>query len=352
VTYRPRLADRATRAAFGAMLALPAPTRHALAGRPHIIDGEPLDPDVVVGLRIIARTAAQPERTVAEARRQLARDAWVFGGKPEPVGAVEDLAIAGPGGPVPARLYRPATRAGTVAQPDLPLLLWFHGGGWVVGSIDSHDNLCRALCARAEVAVLNVGYRLAPEHPFPAAVEDCVAAFRWAAANAEALGVDAARLAVGGDSAGANLAAVVAQETSRDGATAPAFQVLVVPGVDFTGDRPSKGLFGAGYLLDRTTMDWYEELYLGDHRRDDPRCSPLLADDLSGLPPAHVAVAGFDPLRDEGIAYADALRAAGVDVSLRVHGDAIHAFLGTLVSELGRRGLSEVVGAIRMGLRV
>jgi acetyl esterase len=352
VSYRPRPADRAARAAFAALLGLPAPVRHAVARRPHIVDGEPLDPDVVLGLRVLGRAAAQPEPTVAEARRRLERDAWVFGGQPEAVGAVEDLTIAGPDGAIPVRLYRPATRAGTETQPDPPLLLWFHGGGWVVGSIDSHDSLCRAVCSRAEVAVLNVGYRLAPEHPFPAAVEDCVAAFRWAATNAESLGVDVARLAVGGDSAGGNLAAVVAQETSRDGGPAPAFQVLVVPAVDFSGDRPSKELFGTGYLLDRAKLDWYEDLYLGDHPRDDPRCSPLLAEDLSGLPPAYVAVAGFDPLRDEGIAYADALRAAGVEVSLRVHGDAVHPFLGTLVTELGQRALSEVVGAVRMGLRV
>ncbi len=353
MTYRPSVADRAMRAAFAGLLSLPAPVRHALARRPHIVDGEPLDPDVAVGLRLLGRAGAEVEEaSVEDSRRQIERDAWAFGGRPEQVGTVEDLAVPGPGGTIPARLYRPAARSGSEAPAEPPLLVWLHGGGWVVGSIDSHDALCRALCGRAEVAVLNVGYRLAPEHPFPAAVDDAVAAFTWAGENAAALGVDPERLAVGGDSAGGNLAAVVAQETSRGDGPAPALQVLIVPGVDFTEDRPSKELFATGYGLTRERIDWYENHYLGDHPRHDPRCSPLLAEDLSGLPPAYIAVGGFDPLRDEGIAYADALRAAGVDVTLRVHGDAVHALINVLVTDLGRRCLAELVGALRMGLRV
>ena len=350
--YEPTWPARLQRAASRALLGLPVPVRRLAAGRPHVVDGDPLDPDIAVGLRILSRTAGPglEERPVEDARRVLAEESWMFAGPPTPVGSVRDLSIPGPGGDVPARLYVPV-RSRALGDRPLGLLLWFHGGGWVLGDLDTHDAVCRALCAGAEVAVLSVGYRLAPEHRFPAAVEDCVAAFRWSHSHATELGVDPARVAVGGDSAGGNLSAVVAQVTTQDGGPAPAFQLLVVPATDFTVDRPSKALFATGYFLTTASMDWYEAQYLGSADRSDPRVSPLLGS-LAGLPPAYVAVGGFDPLRDEGIAYADALRAAGVRVTLRVHEDAVHPFINILTSQLGRRCVTEAVGALRVGLSV
>lgn len=350
--YSPTAADRAQRRAFAALLALPQATKRRVAGRPLVIDDGALDVDIQVGLKILSRTAGPEleERTVASARAVIEQESWLFAGRPSRVGEVRDLTVPTRGGGVPARLYRPAG----VPAGKLPLLIWFHGGGWVVGSIDSHDHVARAFCARAEVAVLNVGYRLAPEHPFPAGVEDAIDSFRWSHAAAAELGVDPTRIAVAGDSAGSNLAAVVSWVTTRDGGPAPAYQLLFAPATDVAHlDTTSYGLFHSGYFLTRTNIDWYIRHYLGNTGDpSDPLVSPLLAEDLSGLPPTHVAVAGFDVLRDEGEAYAARLAAAGVPVSLRRHRDAVHPFINILVTDLGQRALHEAVGALRVGLRI
>ena len=243
------------------------------------------------------------------------------GGKP-PVGAVEDVELPGPAGPLPARVYRPEAAAGA-----LPTIVYFHGGGWVIGDLDTHDDQCRRICSATNAVVLSVGYRLAPEHPFPAAPDDCLAATRWAAEHVAELGGDAGRIAVAGDSAGGNLAAVVAQAARDAGGPPLAAQLLIYPGVDFSGSGyPSRDENATGYFLTREDMEWFAGHYVAEPHRTDPRASPILADDLSGLPPAVVVTAEFDPLRDEGEAYADALERAGVTVVRRRYGGLIHGF--------------------------
>jgi acetyl esterase len=240
------------------------------------------------------------------------------------VGAVRELEVDGGEGPLAARLYTPQR---TVASADPPpLLVFLHGGGWVIGDLDSHDEPCRVLCRFADVAVLAVDYRLAPEHPFPAAVDDACAAFTWARKHAEARGADPARVAVGGDSAGGNLAAVVAQHLRGDVA-APSAQVLIYPGVDSSRRYPSRERFGTGLLLTDADMTWFDQHYTGGADASDPRRSPLLAPDLSGLAPAAVVTAAFDPLRDEGEAYAARLRESGVPVLAWRAPGLVHGFL-------------------------
>jgi acetyl esterase len=240
------------------------------------------------------------------------------------VEAVRDLAAAGPAGPIPLRLYR---GLGTAAGTPLPLLVYFHGGGWTVGDLDTHDIVCRTLANRARCAVIAVDYRMGPEHKFPAAVEDCVAATRWVAAQAVALGVDAARIAVGGDSAGGNLATVVAI-TLRDAGGPPlVFQALVYPATDQRMDAASHTSFAQGYLLTRDNMLWYRDNYLSSADYDDWRASPIRAADLARLPPAHIITAGYDPLRDEGRAYSERLVAAGVPVLYECFEGMAHGFL-------------------------
>jgi acetyl esterase len=247
---------------------------------------------------------------------------------------------------VPARLYEP------VNLPfGSPLLVYLHGGGWVVGDVETHDATCGYLARNAQVRVLSVGYRLAPEHRFPAAAEDAFTAFRFAVRNAEALGADSSAIAIGGDDAGANLAASVCLQATRKGPR-PVFQLLFYPMTDLTTRRRSRDLFGNGFLLTDDEIGWFLDHYCPDvDQRHDPRLSVLLADDLRGLPPTYVATAGFDPLRDEGNAFADRLRDAGVPVVKRQHDDLIHGFASFL--NLGtrfREAVSEAAGALRTGL--
>jgi len=229
-------------------------------------------------------------------------------------------------GEVPLRLVRPA---GTQAAQVLPVLVYFHGGGWTIGDLDTHDVLCRQLAQAAGAAVVSVDYRLGPEHRFPAAVDDCVAATRWVREQAAALGVDASRLAVGGDSAGGNLAAVVCLALREAGEPLPAFQLLIYPATDMRAVAPSHESNGRGYLLTRDSIAYYTGHYLGEDvaLRSDWRASPLLASDHRGLPPALVLTAGFDPLRDEGLQYANALSAAGVPAQYLCFERQIHGFI-------------------------
>ncbi len=241
---------------------------------------------------------------------------------PVDVAATEAIEIAGAQGPLAARVYRPQ------ADGPTPTLVFLHGGGFVVGSVESHDMQARLLCRDAEVTVLSVEYRLAPEHRFPAGVEDAVAATAWAAANIEQLGGDPARLAVGGDSAGGNLSAVAAQ-LLRGSDVRLSAQLLIYPSTHFAGDYPSRTENAEGYFLTGDVMGWFGLNYLPSFEViDDPRVSPLLHQDLSGLPPAVVATAQYDPLRDEGIAYGEALAAAGVSVINRCYDGMIHGFFG------------------------
>jgi acetyl esterase len=235
-----------------------------------------------------------------------------------------DLTIPGPDSPLRARHYRPA-----VAEAA-PLLLFFHGGGFVVGDIESHDGLCRMICRDAAIHVLSVDYRLAPEHPAPAAVDDCVAAYRWVRGHAAELGADPSRIGVGGESAGGNLAALVALRSREEGIRQPALQVLLYPLLDLSAQTRSRTLFADGFFLSKLEQERFLDLYLQrtDLAADDARVSPLKAADLSGLAPALVVTAGFDPLRDEGNEYAAALRSAGVTVDHRQFDALTHGFAG------------------------
>jgi acetyl esterase len=259
------------------------------------------------------------------------------------IAETRDLAIPGPGGAIPARLYRSAT-TGT-----LPVLVFFHGGGWVVGNIEGHDTVCRHLANRADCAVVSVDYRLGPEHKFPAAVEDCFAAAEWVANNAASLGVDPVRLAVGGDSAGGNLAAVVSLLARDKGAPRVACQVLIYPATDAAMRHDSIDRFAEGYVLTRSTMRWFYEQYLrSPEDAADWRVSPLLAPDLSDLPPAYVLTAGYDPLCDEGDAYAARLAAAGVAVTHRRFPGQVHGFaMNGRIIRAAETALDEVAAALK-----
>jgi acetyl esterase len=229
------------------------------------------------------------------------------------------------------RLYRPLKDDRDGSARRQPVLVYFHGGGWTIGDLDTHDTLCRELANGAGCAVVSVDYRLGPEHRFPAAVDDCLAATRWVQAHAAELGLDAQRLAVGGDSAGGNLAAVVAiaLRDAPDAAALPiAFQLLIYPATDMRRNAPSHTSNGQGYLLTRDTITYFHDHYITDPAHDlDWRASPLLHADLSRLPPALLLTAGFDPLRDEGLAYADALAAAGNRASYVCFERQIHGFI-------------------------
>jgi len=261
---------------------------------------------------------------------------------------VEDRTIPGPAGPVPVRVYRPE------APGPLPLVVYYHGGGWVIGSLNTHDAGCRTLANDASAVVVSVDYRLAPEHRFPAAVDDAFAALRWAVDHAGDLGVDPARVVVAGDSAGGNLAAVVAQMARDEGGPALAFQLLVYPVTDHEFTSRSMEDNAVGYFLTRDDMRWFYGHYLRDDADgDDPRVSPLRAADLSGLPPALVVTAEFDPLRDQGLAYAEALRAAGNDVESVTYPGMFHGFFAMdAVIDAAKVAVDDTVGALRRRLAV
>jgi acetyl esterase len=311
----------ATQRRLGAVLdSLPASLASRLGGHDLDVDGQVLDPHLALLLALERRLhGAHLDASPPERRAGMRKASAIAAGRPIPVAAVRDLVIDGGAGPIAARHY--AARGS-----NRPLLVFFHGGGWVVGDLDTHDQPCRLLARYADVHVLSVDYRLAPENPFPAAVDDAVAAWAWALAHAAELGADPARIAVGGDSAGGNLAAVVAQHARDNAVTPPIAQLLLYPGTDASRDRPSKSLFSDGYFLTRKQMDWYVDTYAVDLPRTDPRLSPLCAENLEGLAPALVATAAFDPLRDEGEAYADALRAAGVPTVLRRAQGLVHGY--------------------------
>jgi acetyl esterase len=237
---------------------------------------------------------------------------------------VEDRQIPGPVQPIKVRIYTPQA---SQEQASLPVLVWYHGGGFVIGDLDSHDSACRALANQTECLVVAVDYRLAPEHKFPGAVEDCEAALHWVAAHATELGGDPGRIAVGGDSAGGNLAAVVALLAREKGGPKLCFQLLIYPCVAPEPETPSHHQFAEGYLLTRKTITWFFKQYLRSSKDTlDPRYAPLEEKDLSSLPPSLVIVAGFDPLRDEGVDYAKALIEAGNKVTLSNYQGMIHGF--------------------------
>jgi acetyl esterase len=307
-----------------------------------------LHPQSKAFLDLLVENNAPPTHTlsVADARRFYRDRRSLTQPEPSEVGEVRELSAEGPHGAIPLRFYRPLASEGGV----LPVLVFFHGGGWVIGDLDTHDSLCRELANLSGCAVVAVDYRMGPENRFPAAVDDALAATRWVRQEAASLGVDADRLAVGGDSAGGNLAAVVAL-AARDAGDLPiAFQLLIYPATDLRRGQPSYTTNGQGYGLTADAMRYFHDHYIDDPKHDlDWRASPLLHENLAGLPPALVLTAGYDPLRDDGAAYAEALTAAGNTVSYvcferQIHGFAImgrlldeaHAAVGLFASELRR----------------
>jgi len=340
----PTIRDRVLPVAARGVLALPTPVHRALAGAPPA-HAAGLAPDAWLLARLARLTSVPPgELPVAEARRRFALALAPLAIRPRLPLTATDHTVAGAAGPLRARLYAPHG-----AETPGPLLVYFHGGGWVEGSVATHEPSCRLLAHLAGVRVLSVDYRLAPEHPFPAAPDDALAAFRDAQARAAELGADPARVAVGGDSAGGNLAAVTALAL-RGEPDAPAFQLLIYPGLDMTHKRPSRLRFGTGFVLTEENMTWYEDQYVPDRaHRADPRVSALLAPDLAGVAPAHIATALADPLRDEGEEYAGRLRDAAVPVAVHRHPQ-IHGFFNVTAMRSALRGVTLIAGALRQGL--
>lgn len=292
-----------------------------------------LHPQARALLDLIEATGVAPLHTLtpAEARASYRDRRFFTQPAPPDVAQVRDLAMASPAADVALRLYRPL---GSAADALLPVLVYYHGGGWVIGDLDTHDTLCRQLALASDCVVVSVDYRMGPEHPFPAAVDDACAATRWVAAQAAALGLDATRLAVGGDSAGGNLAAVVS--LALRGELPLAFQLLIYPATDQHRTHESHRRNAQGYLLTADTMTWFHDHYITDPAHDDDwRASPLRHPDLSRLPPALVLTAGYDPLRDEGMAYAQRLSESGVRATLVSFERQIHGFIpmGRVIDE-------------------
>jgi acetyl esterase len=304
----------------------------------------PLDPQAAQwrARRLSEEVAPLYTQTLAEARAADLADILAGGGDPEPVAEIENRDLPGPDGSLPIRIYRPA---GTGARP---VLVYFYGGGWTLGQIDTCDGICRTLANTVGCVVIAAGYRLAPEHKFPAAVEDCFAAVRWIAEHADELSLDRDRIAVGGDSAGGNLAAVVALLAKRDGPPLLA-QLLVYPNTLYGSDTPSMRENDDPVMFNRRSVQWYWQHYLSapaDGR--DLRASPLLALDHSGLPPALVITAEYDPLRDEGELYAEQLKSAGVPVELTRYDGMMHGFFTMSgVLDGGKRAVAQAADFLR-----
>jgi acetyl esterase len=285
-----------------------------------------MDPDTKAVLDMIKLAGRPPFEALTpnEAREAMLASRKVLAPEPEEVAERRDTSLPGPFGPIGVRLYRPL---GTEASDVLPALVFFHGGGWVIGDLDTHDVACRRYANAARCRVVSVDYRMAPEHVFPAAVDDCAAATKWSFDNAASLGIDPTKIAVGGDSAGGNLAAVMAL-MARDGTLPPlAFQMLIYPATDMTMTSVSSTTIGPGVPLTSNTMKWFIDHYMKTDRTD-WRASPLRVASVTGAAPALVLTCGHDPLRDEGIAYAHRLEREGVRVVHLHYGDQIHGFIG------------------------
>jgi acetyl esterase len=305
------------------MLRLPEGVLRALSGGgPTVIEGRALDPQFQF---IAAQAARQPPPdpfTVAAGRAGTDLLSFMFGGEAEQGVAFRDDAIPGPAGAIPVRIYRPERQ-----RPEAPALTFYHFGGGVVGSRETCHAFCTILAREIGCPVVSVEYRLAPEHPFPAGLEDAIAAYAWTSANAHTLGAPAGRASVGGDSMGGNFAAIVAQECKRRGDLQPFFQLLIYPATDLTAQGGSMEAYGRSFPLTAQTMAWFMAHYLPEGAdRTDPRLSPALEADLGGLAPALVVTAGFDPLLDQGAAYARALEGSGVPVKYLCFDSLAHGF--------------------------
>lgn len=300
---------------------LPEPLHRLVRGAPVINDrGDRLERDVALLCRLERLESMDTDGlTPKQARRRLTHGIGVVEGPERPVASLHDLTVPGPRGPIRVRAYDPKT------EGDRPLLIFLHGGGWVVGDLRSHDRAARRLAVDGDQIVLSVDYGLAPEAPFPHGLEDVLAVIRWAREHEDALGVLPGRIAIGGDSAGGNLSAAACLRLRDAGEPQPEFQLLIYPATDLRQLTDSYHRFGEGFVLSHAMMDFYLALYAAPV--EDPRASVLLEPDLSGLAPAIVVTAGFDPLRDEGEAYAARLREAGVPVEEHRMPGQIHGFL-------------------------
>ena len=311
-----------------------------------------LDPQTQAVLDALAAMNLQPpdRLPIAEARAQFMQSRARYVAAPERVESVHDISIPGPAGSLAVRSYRPV---GSSPGQRLPAFVFFHGGGWVFGNLDSHDSLCRSLCNAARCAVLAVDYRLAPEQRFPAAVDDALATLRHVAQHGDRLGIDAARLAAGGDSAGGNLVAVAAIAFREQGGPALALQVLLYPVTDLSLESPSYATLGQGYMLTLERMRFFRGQYLSaPEQASDWRASPLRMKDLSRLPPALIVTASHDPLVDEGKAYADRLAAARVEVTYRCYPGVIHGFMTMAGAiDIGRKAIEETAATIGRALQ-
>lgn len=350
-----RTAARLEHTGLRLLMGLPRPLMRRLAGPPVERDGLVLDTETQWMLRLssLLGETAPEEQPIEEARRTFVRQTRLVGGD-QPIGAVQDLYVPGADGELKARLYVPRTQTGAAAGaaevPEglSPLLVWFHGGGMTYGDLDSYDAVCRFLAEHADVRVLAVDYRLAPEHPFPAPIDDCWTAYAWVAEHADDLGADPDLLAVGGDSAGGYFAGLVALQAARHGAPLR-HQLLIYPVTTMADTTGSRRTFRDGFYLTKQFMDLAEDRYLpaGQDRRDE-RVSLLYTEKVpDGLAPAQVVTAGFDPLRDEGEQYAWMLLGAGVEVSLRRYPGFIHSFANVVgVGRAAPAAMAEIAAAL------
>lgn len=308
----------------------------------------PLDAQVEGLLKEMAAQGLPPihQLPVAVAREMAASEPMLaLGGERIDVGSVRDIEIPVDGAEIGGRIYTPH------GSGPHPVVVFFHGGGWVICSLETHDNLARSICRDASSIVVSVDYRMAPEHRFPTAAHDCFAATRWVAANAASFGGDASRLAVCGDSAGGNLSAVVSQMARDAGEPALTFVALIYPAVDMTEEGGSMVENATGYFLERDDMEWFANHYLSPQERSHPMASPLLNSDLSGLPPCFIATCEYDPLRDQGEAYGAALRASGGAAENKRYDGLIHAVANmTGVLDGGRALVTDVCARLHTAL--
>jgi acetyl esterase len=306
----------------------------------------PLDPQVQGLLQAMAAQGAPPLHTLPVADARNASEALIaLSGEPVPVGSVRDIAIPVDGAEIGARVYTPE------GDDPHPAVVFFHGGGWVICSLDTHDNIARTICRDAEAVVVSVDYRMAPEFRYPTAALDCYAATRWVADNASSLNVDGSRLALCGDSAGGNLSAVVSQMARDSGGPAIAFAALIYPAVDMTMKGGSLDENATGYFLETQGMEWFYSHYLTDTERSEPLASPMLNENLSGLPDCFIATCEFDPLRDQGEAYGEALRASGAHVTNKRYDGLVHGVAQMSgVLDGGRQLVEDTAAHIRAAL--
>jgi len=309
-----------------------------------------LDPQAkqVLDMAIEANIAPLDAMSAAAAKASYEQRAQKLCLKNIPVGATRDLSVPGPNGDIPVRIYTPASHA-----QNIPVVVFYHGGGWVVGSLDSHDALCRQISNQGNFLVVSVDYRMGPEAPFPAAPTDCFAAYQWVLANIEDHGGNRKQIAVAGDSAGGNLSAVVCLMARDEAVQPPCFQWLIYPATNMTMNTPSHSQFAEGYFLTSNLMDWFQSHYLPSAAdKNDWRASPLLAKSLAGLPPALIQTAGFDPLKSEGVAYADRLTEQSGHVIHTDYSGMIHGFinLGDAI-DTAKIAIDEGVDAIKAALQ-